>query len=174
MPNLILSLCLSLLASMSTPVVSPGEVLAMMAIVPASEHIEREASKEDGHYDRQGDALEVAGAIATLARSREDASRLVVFGAWESRNQKCAKGDGGKSWGFLQLGGVSRYVACTPMLAIGAWHTKAEASEKACAGNMPDERLAALASGHCNRGLGKVRHRVQVARIVDARALWGF
>ena len=142
---------------------SPSDVLAMMAEVDAS-----------GIYARVGHAREIADAIAEKAEAldglslRESEALMVVFAAKESANQLCPVGDGGKSLGTFQLQGVTADVACHPTLAIPVWIARAQASLALCTGNAPDERLAALASGRCDRGRKKVAARVRLARQIAA------
>jgi len=139
------------------------DVLAMMASVDAS-----------GIYARVGHARQIADAIADKAEAldgmslRESEALMAVFAAKESANQLCPAGDGGKSLGTFQLQGVERDVACDPGRSLPLWIAKAKWSVTFCADNAPDERLAALASGRCDRGREKVAARVRMARAIAA------
>jgi hypothetical protein len=127
-----------------------------------------------GGYERGGDALAIAAAIAELADGSitgdvwEDAALVAVYSSLEGANRRCPVGDGGKSLGPLQLQRSSRAVACTPALAVAEWLRRARDSVARCAKLQPDERLAALASGSCDRGRALVRQRAELARTIVA------
>jgi hypothetical protein len=135
-----------------------NDVLSMMQRVPP------------GGYERGADAIAMAEAIAELADGSitgdvwGDAALEVVYAAMESGNRHCAVGDGGKSLGYLQLQRASRAVACNPRQALAEWIRRAKEILVLCAANEPDERLAALASGSCDRGRAVVRRRAKMAR----------
>lgn len=138
---------------------SSDDVLEMMADIPPM-----------GAYVRTGHAQEIADAIADKAEPleglslRETEALLAVYAAKESANQLCPVGDGGKSLGVLQLQGVPASLACRPSTAVPLWLARARSSMALCASNAPDERLAALASGRCDRGRQKVAERMRLAK----------
>jgi hypothetical protein len=145
-----------------------SDVLAMMALVPT-----QLAHGKPAGFERSRDAKEIATAIAEKVHGdRWWASRLVVYGAYESGFRNRASGDGGKAHGFLQLQQVPMYVAVDPRLAIDAWMTKANYSLEHCASNPPEERLAALASGDCNHGRMVARHRDELALRIAGEVQW--
>jgi hypothetical protein len=159
------------LALLATPLpmtppetVTAPEVLAMMARIPAVENEASPAYARVGHWERLGVAGELAVAIATVAPSRETAALMALYAAFEGGNQACAVGDGGKSLGPFQLQRASTLTACSALPAARAWLKLADWSWKTCAGNPPDERLALLASGSCQRGRQQVRKRAELAR----------
>lgn len=141
------------------------DVLAMMALVPV------QMGHQPAGYERSRDAKEIATAIAEKSHGDKWwASHLVVYGAYESGFQKRASGDGGKAYGFLQLQQVPATVAENPRLAIEAWMAKANYSLERCASNPPEERLAALTSGDCQKGRMLARHRDKLALRIAAEA----
>lgn len=150
--------------------VTSEEVLRMMAKVPAVEDERSAAHDRPGHFERLGIAGELAVAIALVAPSRTAASLMVLYAAFEGGNLRCAEGDGGKALGPYQLQGVAREVACDPVASSRAWLRLADWSWKVCtkAESPPDERLAFLASGSCDRGRKKVRARAELARLIAA------
>jgi hypothetical protein len=147
----------------STEKPSTADVLSLMARVPEKAHPSR-----PGHYEQAGDAREIAAGIANAAGDRETAALLTVFAAYESSNQKCAIGDGGRSAGAFQLQYVPREVACDPMRAASIWLAMAKDAQTRCLNNEPDERLAVLTSGSCSRGRAVARTRVRIAREIAA------
>jgi hypothetical protein len=76
----------------------------------------------------------------------------------------CLSGDGGKARGHLQLHDVGPVFACSVLEATRIWLQRAHESLRICRHNAPDERLAGLASGRCDRGRVLSRERVQAAR----------
>lgn len=153
---------LQVASSLFSPSASTQEVLAFMKEIPACEDQSRKVCRRPGGWDRIGAAQEIAKAISSSARSREEAARMAVFAAFEGGNQKLARGDGGKSRGVFQLQGVPDYVAFTPELAARAWLRLADSV--ACLENPSEERLAALASGSCQRGRALVRGREAIVQ----------
>ena len=154
--------------------VTVDEVLGDMARVPEREILGRGTEPRQGHFDRIGDAREIAVAIAAavngmppLYGSRSlTASILAVHGAWESNNRRCARGDSGRSWGYLQLSiaHTDRYEACDPTIATRKWLRLA--ARVWCASNPAGAELAAVESGRCDAAWDKARHRLEVARAV--------
>jgi hypothetical protein len=149
--------------------VTIDEVLADMARVPERELA---AQPRPGHFDRVGDAREIAVAIAAAVNTTDPlygsraitAALLVVHGAWESGNRRCARGDSGQSWGYLQLSvaHTDRYQACDPAIATRRWLRLAVSVW--CANNPDGAELAAVESGRCDMAQHKAQHRVAVAR----------
>jgi hypothetical protein len=125
-----------------------------------------------GGYERGAAVQPIAKAIAELADGTitgdvyEDAALEAIYSSFEGGNRRCPVGDGGKSRGPWQLQRTSRAIACTPTLALAEWIRRARESVKLCADNPPDERLAALASGSCDRGRALVRQRAELARAI--------
>jgi len=156
----------------SAELVTTDEVLAAMARVPEREVAKADHEPPPGHYDRVGDAREIAVAIAAAVNGMEPLyqsraltmSILAVHGAWESNNHRCARGDSGRSWGFLQLSiaHTDRYQACDPALAARKWLRLAKSVW--CSGNPEGTELAAVESGRCDAAWEKSRHRLAVAR----------
>ena len=152
--------------------VTIDEVLAAMARVPERELLAADHEPPPGHYDRVGDAREIAVAIVAAVNGTEPlyesrsvtASLLAVHGAWESGNRRCARGDSGRSWGFLQLSiaHTDRYQACDPALAARKWLRLAKSVW--CGSNPEGAELAAVESGRCGAAWDKSRHRLAVAR----------
>lgn len=152
--------------------VTIDEVLASMARVPERELTRADHEPPPGHYDRIGDAREIAVAIAAAVNAAEPlyqsrsvtAALIAVHGAWESGNRRCARGDSGRSWGFLQLSiaHTDRYQACDPALATRRWLRLAKTVW--CSGNPDGAELAAVESGRCDAALDKAKHRLAVAR----------
>jgi hypothetical protein len=148
--------------------VTIDEVLAMMALVPVQGLLGKRPSEwRPAGFERSKDAPEIAKAIAEKAQDRVWASRLVVFGAYESGYYTRAVGDGGRSYGFLQLGNTSAWIAFDPRRAIDAWMVKAQYSLDHCG------TLAAVASGNCQGGLQLVQFREDIAQKVSMMARGG-
>jgi hypothetical protein len=156
--------------------VTTDEVLAMMARVPERELAPSDHEPPPGHYDRIADAHEIAVAIAAAVNGTDPlyqsraltASLFAVHSAWESGNRRCARGDSGRSWGFLQLSiaHTDRYQACDPALAARKWLRLAKSVW--CPNNPEGTELAAVESGRCDAAWVKSRHRLAVAKqIVD-------
>jgi hypothetical protein len=156
-------------------VVTVDAVLAAMAQVPERELTGSSAPEpRPGRYDRAKDAQEIARAIAQAVNSSAPlygsrsltAAIEVVHGAWESGFQRCARGDHGKSWGFLQLSiaHTDRYEACDPFLAAKKWIRLA--ASVWCAHAPEGAELAAVESGRCDAAWDKARHRLEVARTI--------
>ena len=82
--------------------------------------------------------------------------------------------DGGRARGPWQLHGASSEATLREQAALALRRVRASVHQ--CAGNPPGERLAAYASGRCDRGLGAarelessvVRARSELARAVEA------
>lgn len=143
--------------------VTADDVLEMAARIPheAAADMSRPAG-----FEKSSDALAIAAAVARVATSREEAATLIVYAAYESGLRIKAHGDGGKSRGPWQLKYVSDAVAFSPVAAAKYWLWLAGESARICKANVEDERLASLASGYCDRGRAKVRHRAEVVRLV--------
>ena len=145
--------------------VTVDDVLAMMALVPVQGLLGHLPSEwRPAGFERSKDAPEIARAIADKAQDRVWASRLVVFGAYESGFKRDARGDGGRAYGFLQLQHVSPWEAFDPRRAIDAWMVKAQYSIDHCG------TLAAVASGNCRGGLRLVQFREDIARKISTMA----
>jgi hypothetical protein len=147
------------------PKATSPEVLSWMAEIPACES-EKRGCERAGRWNKIGIAPEIAQAIASVAPTRSAASLMTVYEVWEGGNARCAEGDGGRSLGPFQLQDRAREIACDPMSAARVWLRMAEYSWKTCEkkGLPPDERLAQLASGSCDRAREKVRKRAELAR----------
>jgi hypothetical protein len=155
----VVALTFSVDARAQDSAVTVDEVMAMMAMVPQQAKLAQGRWQPAG-FERSKGAPEIARAIAAKAADRVWASRLVVFGAYESGYYTRAVGDGGKSYGFLQLGNTPAWIAFDPGRAIDAWMVKAQYSLDHCG------TLAAVASGNCTHGLALVRKREDIARNV--------
>jgi hypothetical protein len=166
-----------LAAALTTTIASPlgaadelnvDVVLAMMARIPPEA---RPKGKPAG-YDRAHDARAVAHAVAATANSREQAALMTVYAAYESAFDTHARGDCNldRSYcaakGAFQLWNVPPEVADDPLKAAPKWLALAADAEARCAKNPPDERLAVLASGSCDRARPKVRRRAETARAI--------
>lgn len=93
----------------------------------------------------------------------ESTFRLVDAGG------QCLRGDGGKALGLFQLQHTPEALACAPATAARLWLAMAHASTKRCSSLEPDEQLAALTSGSCDRGRQVSRRRMRAARALLAR-----
>jgi len=97
---------------------------------------------------------------------------LVVTSAYESANDPHARGDCDRvthdcpSKGAFQLKNVREEIADDPAQAARVWLSLAADAEMRCSANPPEERLAVLASGSCNRARGKARRRAETARAI--------
>jgi hypothetical protein len=161
-------------ASTDADLVTADEVLAAMARVPERELAGQAREPRAGRFDRLNDAKEIAQAIAQavnttppLYGSRSLTAAIeVVHGAWESGFQRCARGDSGRSWGFLQLSiaHTSRYEACDPFLAAKKWIRLA--TSVWCSKAPDGAELAAVESGRCDAAWNKAQHRLEVARTI--------
>lgn len=111
-----------------------------------------------GHYERGKDAREIAEAIAAKAVDLRDAAEMQLYADYESSNNLDATGDKGGSHGAWQI----------PVVLLGAerqlayWLSLREHSVAVCTDNGRATKLAALASGSCDRALRKVRLRNEV------------
>lgn len=152
-----------------SPAMSEKEILQFLHEVPVCEDQKRKVCQRPGGWDQIGAAREVAVAISATARSRDEAERMSIYACFEGGMVRRAIGDGGASRGVFQLQRVSDEVAFTPLLAARAWLALEDAVW--CNGNAPDEELAALASGSCQKGRTLVRRREQLRRSIDARLL---
>jgi hypothetical protein len=145
--------------------VSVVEVMQMMALVPVQGLLGKRPSEwRPAGFDKSKDAPEIALAISEKAQDRVWASRLVVYGAYESGFKRDARGDSNRAYGFLQLQHVSPWEAFDPRRAIDAWMIKAQYSLDHCG------TLAAVASGNCKGGVRLVRFREDVAQKVSMMA----
>jgi hypothetical protein len=143
------------------PVVTAAEVQAIQARIPNCERCET-----TGGFAKVGDAKAVAAAISQVATTREDACDLALFAAWEGGNQLHIVGDQGRAFGVWQLHGFPPRVAFDPVQAARAWLQVAAASRTMCRALPPEEQLAALVSGSCDRGREQSRHRDQVSHMI--------
>lgn len=169
MRKLILAVVVALTASVDAQAeeeaLTTDDVMAMVALVPTQLGHGRPAG-----FEKAKDAREIAAAVAKTADGsllgsvRADAGLMVTFAAYESGMRKFVSGDGGSSRGPWQIQRISWKDANTPETAARAWLAAAQISQKICEKNPPEERLAALASGSCDRGRMLVRRRVEVAR----------
>ena len=162
---LLVALLIVRLAPGSSPAVTTAQVQAMQAQIPNCEN----GCESRGGFAHVNDARAVAAAISRVARSREDACNLALFAAWESANTLQAEGDkdaagAARAFGPWQLHGVPREVAFDPVRAGRVWLGFADASRAACSALPPEERLASLMSGSCDRGREKARHRDEVVQ----------
>ena len=148
------------------------DVLRMMSELPAMECALDNSCKDprgysSGHFDTLRDAHLVAKAISDGVVNEEEpwkrAAEGVVFAGYESGNDRCAIGDGGRSYGVWQVQGLSKDVACDPSREFSMWLSAVKRSETLCVDNAENERLARLASGSCDRGRRKVRNRENFA-----------
>ncbi|HEU4411837.1 MAG TPA: transglycosylase SLT domain-containing protein [Polyangiaceae bacterium] len=121
---------------------------------------------------------ETARAIAEAAERAEPlfpgpdgrartAALLVAVAYHESRFDPKAVGDGGRSFGLFQLqrGGASNF---TPQVAARRSLAMIRSSRNACRDRPENERLAAYASGRCDRGLEASRARMRLGRSLFA------
>jgi hypothetical protein len=145
-------------AAADGPTVTVDEVLSMMTRVPGRPGDPRSVAYR---WDKKKGAPAVARAIAATAPTRTWAARMVVYAIHESGLQldPCASGDGGKSLGPWQLGGVREEVACDPAKAAPVWLTMARTSAQDCVKLPPDEAMAELVSGSCGQGRQLSRRR---------------
>jgi hypothetical protein len=156
------------------------DVLRMMSELPAYECVLDNTCKDEkqyvsGHFDTLRDARLIAKVISNGVVQEDDswkrAAEAVVFAAYESGNDRCTVGDGGRSYGAWQVQGLSKDVACDPAREFPLWLSAVKRSESLCVDNPESERLAALASGSCDRGRRKVRGRenfaIELARKVQ-------
>ncbi len=96
------------------------------------------------------------------------AALLVAVAYHESRFDPKAVGDGGRSFGLFQhqRGGTSNFA---PAVAAPRALETMRASLNACRARPADERLAAYASGRCDKGLAASRARLSLGRALVAR-----
>lgn len=99
-----------------------------------------------------------------------DAALMVLWAHRESAFLPCVRGDSGRSVGAWQLQNYGP--ACDVTASAAEWLRRAEASVQLCGQNPPDERLAALASGSCDRGRALAATRVAEARALAAALSW--
>jgi hypothetical protein len=145
-------------------VIAVSFVLAVMTNIPAECSLyvgQKESYCKPGtlgQYERGKDTKEIAEAIARNAIDERDAIEMAVYAAYEGQNRLDALGDKGRSHGPWQ----------TPFVRISAdgyladWIGVRKRSVARCSDNSDDTKLAALASGSCNRGLRKVAKRYEV------------
>jgi hypothetical protein len=170
-------LALVLVAAVASPageeisprVVSPARVLELLARVPATQRVQDEG--RPGGWERRAGAPATAEAISLFAKNEEVAARLAVYAANEGGMDLSARGDGGSALGILQLHNVPESLAFNPLYAVPRWLRLAAWSEEFCGkkGNLPRERLAALASGRCDRGRRLVHRREDIVDLVLGR-----
>jgi hypothetical protein len=148
------------------------DVLLMMSRIPNECALYSKCSYAPAGFERSKDARLIASAISDGVQDESDpwgrAALASVYAAYESGLNACPRaGDGGHSHGAFQLWDAKNALAaCNPRLAFTMWMTLVRASEKACSANPPDERLAQLASGYCDRGRQKVRQRAELAKTI--------
>lgn len=151
----ILAAAIALPVQADEPKVTVALVQHYQARIPNCER----ACTGQGAFATAGHALEIARAIARVARTPHEAAQLALYAAWESGNDPRAVGDAGRALGAWQL----HY---GPGLDLDAsaryWLAAAEASRKLCARLPERERLAALVSGSCDRGRIKAGHREDI------------
>jgi len=165
MRNLILIAAALVVVSVSTGAasseqVTADDVLAMAAKLPA------EGKALAAGFEKSADAKAIAAGIAVNASDRVDAARMLVYAAYESSLTIHVTGDGGASRGPFQLKNVPDEVAYDPARAAHYWLYLASKSRQLCASNPPDEQLASLASGNCQKARVKVRRREETARAI--------
>jgi hypothetical protein len=139
-------------------------VLSVIAKIPSECSI-YPGHKEDyckpgtpGHYERGKDTRTISEAIASAAIDTRDAIEMAVYAAYESQNRLDAVGDKGISHGPWQ----TPFIRTTAEGYLADWIRLRKSSIASCANNSDDTKLAALASGWCNRGLRKVAKRYEV------------
>jgi hypothetical protein len=139
-------------------------VLGIMSRIPAECSL-YEGQKLDyckpgtvGHYERGKDTKEIADAIGRMADDERDAIEMSVYAAYESQNRLDATGDNGRSHGPWQ----TPFVRVTAAGYLADWTRLRKYSVARCADNSSDTKLAALASGSCDRGKRKVAKRFEV------------
>lgn len=94
-------------------------------------------------------------AVAAQAPSDEVAVDMVVWAHKESGFGLRTRGDGGRSWGILQLWG-RKDIEHDEVAQVGAWLKIRAAAENKCGEPLA---LAGLSSGHCDRGLDLAERR---------------
>jgi|SRR5215469_5744514 len=137
-------------------------VLSVMAQIPAecSLYVGKGSCPAEtlGGYEKARDAGEIAHAIGDVASDSREAIEMAVYAAYESSNRLDALGDMGRSHGAWQI----------PVVLQGAraqleyWIRLRDNSLQVCSERPRAERLAALASGSCAKGIRKVRLRDSV------------
>jgi len=130
---------------------------------------------------RPQDRAEVVRAVLAVSEDLDgsltgsragDAALLLVWSFAESDWRACVAGDGGRSLGAFQLQMLDEKRACDVPTAAAEWLRRARRSEGVCAVLPPDERLAGLASGACDRGRELARRRVTEARALAGALAW--
>lgn len=110
--------------------------------------------------------------LPPLTGSKEgDAALMTTFAFHESRFRlwdpkrpgRCISGDGGRSYGPLQIQGLAEEIACAPAEAAARWLEIARASIGRCGD------LTALVSGHCGGAPKLARWRVREAATLRRR-----
>jgi hypothetical protein len=158
-------------------VLADRDVLDLMDRVPAAE-----LARDQKPYPWHGvhDARRIAALIARVATSREQAAKLVVWGAFESGYSINAAGDCDPpvhgqlgtchSFGWLQLSDkqIAPALARDPEVAVRTWLANSDRSQSDCGGLPEDERDAQLASGNCGAGRQLSARRARVVRALLA------
>jgi hypothetical protein len=144
--------------------ITATQVLTLISLFQINGHVY--------HFDRLKSAAPISEAIAKAVNAEQDvpitesylhdAALLVTYVIYESAMHTCASGDGGKSWGILQLQGVDKTTACDPYLASVIWIRMAKNAQAYCSANSDETNLAAIASGYCDRGLKLVKYRYEI------------
>ena len=154
--------------------ITPELVLKAMKEIPAecSLYVGSGACKvgTPSGCEKVNHAKEISSAIAKTSISVEDAVEAATYACYESANNLYARGDctpegGCKSFGAWQIGVIR--IGADAQLAH--WNAVRSSAVKLCANNPEDTRMAALASGHCDRGLKKVKKRFHVIQAIASR-----
>lgn len=129
---------------------SPSEILIARAVVHAVEVDEEPPITGD----KPGDV-----ALAMRFVLEESSFRLT------DKTGACISGDGGRALGIFQEQNTPPAQACDPTIAARIWFGMAHRSVAQCAWLDPDDRLALLASGSCDRGRVVSRRRMRAALV---------
>lgn len=111
-----------------------------------------------GGYEKGKDAHEIARVVARHARSKYEATQMVVYSSYESVNDLTAEGDKHRrnhSYGAWQI----PVKGLTADQQLEYWMVIRDKALAYCSNNSPESRMAGLASGACNRGTHKVIKR---------------
>jgi len=100
------------------------------------------------------------GDVALMMRFARKESTILIT---DSRGE-CIAGDGGKALGTFQLQYTPAALACSPATAARIWLVMAHESVRRCAASDPDDRLALVTGGRCDRGRTESRSRFEAAR----------
>jgi hypothetical protein len=161
-----LALIAAQLTTAEPPPVTPADVMAMFDRVPKCE-----LCTDTWHWSKKPDAPAIARAIAKYAPTRFAAALGAVYAVREGELNPHARGDFDKTGHPAALGSFQEHLvppqcAYDPDCSVRIWYALKDQNEALCRGNDEPERLAALASGSCDRGKRKTRHRWEVARQV--------